>query len=179
MMIELGNDDVGQHAEGSLAPGNGFCRRGCLHDLLAGPAAILGPDGPNDTLLHRHSIKHLVALLPQRPQRAAAVRTGAVTLLRFDPLLLAWQMGGQRSNRRWPIDRYWTTSTRGGDAGLAFVLFEHKLKLSIASPQEIYNPAHQPSTLAISARATRTGSWYSLNELISVSAEAAAGQSYK
>ena len=129
MMIELGDDDVGQRAEGRLAPGNGFCRRRRLHDLLAGPTAILGPDGSNDAPLQRHGIEHLVAILAQRPQRAAAVGTGAVALLGFDPLLFAWQMGGQCPNRRWPIDGYWTASTRGGHNGLAFELFKRQFKL--------------------------------------------------
>src|SRR3546814_5417522 len=81
MMVELGDDDMGQRAEGRLAPRNGLYRRGRLHDLLAGSAAILGADGPNDAPLHQHGIEHLVAILPQRPQRAAAVRTGATALL--------------------------------------------------------------------------------------------------
>src|SRR3546814_10420442 len=99
MMVELRDDDMGQRAEGRLAPRNGLYRRGRLHDLLAGSAAILGADGPNDAPLHQHGIEHLVAILPQRPQRAAAVRTGATALLGLDPLLLTRQMGGQRPNR--------------------------------------------------------------------------------
>src|SRR3546814_16957956 len=53
MMVELGDDDMGQRAEGRLAPRNGLYRRGRLHDLLAGSAAILGADGPNDAPLHQ------------------------------------------------------------------------------------------------------------------------------
>lgn len=90
---------MGQRAEGRLAPRYRLYRGGRLHDLLAGAAAILGPDGPNDTPLHWNGIEHLIAVLPQRPQRPAAVRTGATALLGLDPLLLTRQMGGQRPNR--------------------------------------------------------------------------------
>lgn len=64
MMVELGDNDVGQRAEGRLAPRYRLYRCGCLHDLLAGPAAILGADGPNDAPLDRHGIEHLIAILP-------------------------------------------------------------------------------------------------------------------
>ena len=121
---------MGQGAKGRLAPRYRLHRRGRLHDLLAGPAAILGADGSNDAPLHRHGIEHLIAVLPQRPQRAATVGTGAVALLGLDPLFLARQMGGQCPNRRRPIYGYRIASTRGGDDGLAFEFFERQLKLS-------------------------------------------------
>ena len=57
------------------------------------PSAELSDGGPGVRFtVNRHGIEQLVAILPQRPQRAAAVGTGAVTLLGLDPLLLARQM---------------------------------------------------------------------------------------
>jgi len=129
MMVELGDDNVGQRAEGRLAARYRFYRRGRLDDLLVGPAAILGPDGPNDTLLHWHGIEHLVAILPQRPQRSAAIWTGATALFGLDPLFLPRQMSGQRTNRRRPINLCRIGPTRGGDDRLAFEFFKGQLKL--------------------------------------------------
>ncbi len=128
-MVELGDDDMGQGTECRLAPRYRLYWCGRLHDLLAGPAAILGPDGSNDAPLHRHGIEHLVAILSQRPQCAATVGTAAVALLGLDPLFLARQMSGQRANRRWPIDGCRIGPARGGDDGLAFEFFKGQFKL--------------------------------------------------
>jgi len=92
MMIELVHDDMGKGSEAGFTPGNSFGRRTGLHNLLAGTAAILGTDGTDNAPLHRHHIKHLVAVLPKRTKGAAAIRAGAGTCLRFDAALGTWQM---------------------------------------------------------------------------------------
>ena len=46
MMVEFEDYDMDQRLEGRLAPNYRLYRRGCLHDFLAGSAAILGADGP-------------------------------------------------------------------------------------------------------------------------------------
>src|SRR3546814_12977386 len=55
--------------------------------------------------------------------------TGATVLFGLDPLLLPRQMSRQRTNRRRPTNLCRIGPAGGGDDGLAFELFERKLKL--------------------------------------------------
>ena len=56
-----GDDDMGQRGKGRLAARNRLHRGGCLHDLLAGSAAVLGADGSDDAPLEGDGVEHLVA----------------------------------------------------------------------------------------------------------------------
>jgi hypothetical protein len=76
--------------------------------------------------LHGHRIEHLVAVLSQWPQRAAAVGTGAVAGSGLDPLFLAWQMGRQRADRRWPVSLSGICLARSNDDGFSFEFFQRQ-----------------------------------------------------
>src|SRR5690606_30604061 len=92
MMIELVHDDMGKGCKAGFTPGNSFCRRMGLHNLLAGTAAILGTDGTDNAPLNRQYIKYLAAVLPKRAKGAAAIRTITDTRLQYHPAVGPWQM---------------------------------------------------------------------------------------
>ncbi len=94
---------MGQRRERRLAARDRLHRGSGLDDLVAGAAAILGADGAHDSPLDGHGVEHLVAILAQRTQSAAALRTGAAALLGLDPLLLARQVGRERADRQRPL----------------------------------------------------------------------------
>ena len=71
VVIELGNDDVGERAERSLALCNRLHRSGRLNDAFAGAAAILGTDIAHDAPADRHDVEHLVGIGAEPAQRAA------------------------------------------------------------------------------------------------------------
>src|SRR3546814_857472 len=99
MMIELVHDDMGERREAGLAACYRLHRRRSLDDPVAGAAAILGPDGSDDAPLDRRDVELLVAVVPERTQRAAAIGTGAVAGLGLDPPFGARQMIGQGAHR--------------------------------------------------------------------------------
>ena len=113
-MIELLDDDMGERGKAGLAACNGLRRRRRLDDLVAGAAAILGPHGSNDAPLDRGDVELLVAVLPERAQRAAAIGTGAVAGLGLDPSFGARQMIGQRAHRRGSVGGRPRASPRTG-----------------------------------------------------------------
>ena len=113
-MIELLDDDMGERGKAGLAACNGLRRRRRLDDLVAGAAAILGPHGSNDAPLDRGDGELLVAILPERAQRAAAIGTGAVAGLGLDPSFGARQMIGQRAHRRGSVGGRPRASPRTG-----------------------------------------------------------------
>ncbi|EZP69660.1 hypothetical protein BV96_04063 [Sphingomonas paucimobilis] len=98
-MVELVHDHMGERREAGLAARDRFYRGGRLDDLLAGPAGILGPHGADDAPLHRRHVEHLVAVLAQRAQGAAAIGAGAASRFRFDPALAAVKMTGELTDR--------------------------------------------------------------------------------
>src|SRR3546814_19374143 len=70
---------MGERGEARLTAGDRLHWRRCLDDPVAGAAAILGPHGADDAPLNRGNVELLVAVLPERAQRAAAIGTGAGT----------------------------------------------------------------------------------------------------
>ena len=134
-MIELVHDNVGERRETGLAARDRLHRRRCLHNLLARAAGVVGTHGANDPPLHRRNIEHLVTGLSQRTQHAAAIGTGAVARLRFDPAFDAWQMVRQAAYRCGAnglnIIRLVRCIFAGADnLGFAFQFLECQLKLS-------------------------------------------------
>src|SRR3546814_8935498 len=99
MVIELVDDDMGERGEARLTAGDRLHWRRCLDDPVAGAAAILGPHGADDAPLNRGNVELLVAVLPERAQRAAAIGTGAGTGLGLDAPFGARQMIGQQIGR--------------------------------------------------------------------------------
>src|SRR3546814_18341419 len=75
MVIELVHDDMGERREAGLAACYGLHRRRCLDDPVAGAAAILGPHGADNAPLDRRDVELLIAVVPERTQRAAAIGT--------------------------------------------------------------------------------------------------------
>src|SRR3546814_2089503 len=71
MVIELVHDDMGERREAGLAACYGLHRRRCLDDPVAGAAAILGPHGADNAPLDRRDVELLIAVVPERTQRAA------------------------------------------------------------------------------------------------------------
>ena len=140
MMVKLGDHDMGERSERSLAPRDRFYGCGCLHDLPAGAAAILGADGADDPPLDRHGVEHLVAVLAQGAQGAAAIWARAVAMLRLDPLLLTRQMGRERPNRCWPIGLGRIDARRAHRGGFGLELFECQLELQASLTLTLYSP---------------------------------------
>ncbi|MDR6115066.1 hypothetical protein QE360_002035 [Sphingomonas sp. SORGH_AS789] len=98
VVVELGDDDVRQRGEGRLAAYHGGDRRRRLDDLVAYPAAVFWADVAHDPPTDWHDVEHLVRVRPERPQRTAAVRTGAGARQRLVDDLLARQISGQAAN---------------------------------------------------------------------------------
>src|SRR5205807_8407589 len=63
MMIELGDDDVSNHAEARLASRDGLVRRWRLHDLLTGAARELRPHMADDLEHDGLDVEHFVGVL--------------------------------------------------------------------------------------------------------------------
>jgi len=99
VVIELVHDHMGKRGKAGLAARNRLHRGPCLDDLLAGPAGILGANGADDAPLHRRHIEHLVAVLPKRPKRAAAIRAGTAAGFGFDAAFDARQMRREAADR--------------------------------------------------------------------------------
>jgi len=140
VMIKLVHDNMGERRETGFATRDRLHRRRCLHNLLARAAGVVGTHGANDAPLHRRYVEHLVAGLCKRTQRAAAIGTGAVARLRFDPAFDAWQMVRQAAYRCGAngLDsiRLACCIFAGiGDLGFAFQFLECQLELSDLSDQ--------------------------------------------
>jgi hypothetical protein len=93
MMIELGDDDMADHAEAGFAPRNGFLRRWSLHNRLAHPAGELRPNVARDLEDDGLDIEYLVRVLAETAKSAAAGRTNAIAARRQVNDLLARKMG--------------------------------------------------------------------------------------
>src|SRR3546814_13085081 len=106
MVIELVHDDMGERREAGLAACYGLHRRRCLDDPVAGAAAILGPHGADNAPLDRRDVELLIAVVPERTRRAAAIGTGAAAGLGLDPPFGARQQIGRASWR----ERVWQYS---------------------------------------------------------------------
>lgn len=128
-MVELGDHDMGERSERRLAARDRLYGRCCLHDLLSGAAAILGPDGADDPPLDRHGVEHLVAVLTHRAQGAATIGARAVAMLGLDPLFFTRQMVRERANRCGTIEGGRIDAPRAHRGGFGLELFECQLEL--------------------------------------------------
>src|SRR3546814_14585790 len=86
-------------------------------------------------------VEQLIAVDPERTQRAAAIGTGAAAGLGLDPPFGARQMIGQCAHRRYRLGRYPLGRSVVGDLGLAFELFQGKLAVLDLEPELLPGPA--------------------------------------
>ena len=95
MMIELGDDDVSNHAEARLASRDGLVRRWRLHDLLTGAARELRPHMADDLEHDGLDVEHFVGVLRETAKSAAACRAHAIATRRQMHDFFTRQMRGQ------------------------------------------------------------------------------------
>lgn len=153
MMIELGDDHMGQRREGRLAARDGLGRRGGLNDLLAGPAAIFGADIAQHTPLHRRHVEQFIAVLAQRAQSPTAGWAGASATLGFDPTLRTGQMGWQGSNGRGTLRVSLDGLAGIGHLSLTLKLFQRQFQLLdlVCKPLRRLAKRHPPQLCQLEA----------------------------
>ena len=77
MIVELGDEDVGQKARTRHAARDGPTGRRHLHHAFAAAAGFLGAGNLDDLQLRRDQIQHLADILTHHPQVAAAIGAAA------------------------------------------------------------------------------------------------------
>jgi hypothetical protein len=117
VIVELGDQDVGQQPRAGHAARDRAARRRLLRDLLAAPAGLLQPRDLKDLQLRRDHVEDLADVLADKAQLAAAVGAAGARVE-----LPALARGGVRDTRAAPRLALWRLFGGGGRRRLGRIL---------------------------------------------------------